>query len=212
MNDDMKSPQASQKSSPPAVLSSSPSAGQQSGITKSGGAAGAGAQGLLDQATKAASDLAGQAKDKAGEQLTSQLDAQKERAVGSIGGVASALRDAGRSLRSHETGMPTEYVDKAADQIERLTGYVKNRTIGQLAGDLERFARREPAIFLGGAFTVGVLAGRFLKSSGHHENDDATMSARSGAGGSSASGFKTSPGMGAPTTGSMSGGSSKRTP
>ena len=174
MNNDSNTPQAGQKSQSTQTMPSS----QGSGVSTAG-SSGASASALLDQATKAATDIAGQAKDRVGDQITSQLDAQKERAVGSIGGVADALRDAGRSLRSHDTGMPTEYVDKAADQIERLTGYVKNRTIGELAGDLERFARREPAIFLGGAFTLGVLAGRFLKSSSPRHSEPASLGSAS---------------------------------
>jgi hypothetical protein len=31
--------------------------------------------------------------------------------------------------------------------------------------EVERFARRQPALFLGGAFTLGLIAARFLKSS-----------------------------------------------
>ena len=35
----------------------------------------------------------------------------------------------------------------------------------------ERFARREPLFFLGGAFVVGLLAARFLKSSERAETE-----------------------------------------
>ena len=34
-----------------------------------------------------------------------------------------------------------------------------------MLGDVGTFARREPAMFLGGAFVLGLLGGRFLKSS-----------------------------------------------
>jgi hypothetical protein len=37
--------------------------------------------------------------------------------------------------------------------------------VGELIGDVEQFARRSPALFLGGAFALGVLAARFVKSS-----------------------------------------------
>ena len=57
------------------------------------------------------------------------------------------------------------YVDQAADQVERLSEYVRERDVVQIAGDVEKFARREPALFLGGAFVLGLCAARFLKSS-----------------------------------------------
>jgi hypothetical protein len=34
-----------------------------------------------------------------------------------------------------------------------------------MASDVKRFAQRQPALFLGGAFTAGLMAARFLKSS-----------------------------------------------
>jgi hypothetical protein len=56
-------------------------------------------------------------------------------------------------------------MDSAVDQIERFAGYLRNRDVGQMVDDVERFARRQPGLFLGSAFTIGLLAARFLKSS-----------------------------------------------
>jgi hypothetical protein len=46
-----------------------------------------------------------------------------------------------------------------------VSGYLEARDIQDLVGEAESLARRSPALFLGGAFTLGVLAARFLKSS-----------------------------------------------
>jgi hypothetical protein len=158
MQNDMKPQESGQKHGLP---SGSGQAGGQASTT--GGSA---VSGIVDQAKHAASDIAETAKEK----VESQVSAQKDRAVGSIGGVAEALRETGKSLRGHDTALPVEYVDRAAEQIERVGGYLRSRTLGELVTDVERFARREPAIFLGGAFTVGLLAARFLKSSSHHDD------------------------------------------
>jgi hypothetical protein len=40
--------------------------------------------------------------------------------------------------------------------------------VDDLLREAEEFARRDPALFLGVAFTLGVLGARFLKSSGRH--------------------------------------------
>jgi hypothetical protein len=106
-----------------------------------------------------AGEVAGEAK-KAAE---SKLDAGKEFAAAQLGSVAAALRQTSYQLRLQESGM-SEYVDKAASSVDNVSDYLETRTLSQLIGDVESYARREPAVFLGGAFVAGVLGGRFLKS------------------------------------------------
>ncbi len=122
---------------------------------------------ILDQAKHAAQHVIGQTKD----QLGAELKSQKDDASSRLGGVAAALRETGKKLgdgQDKDSALPS-YANQAADQVERLSSYVRSRTIGDLIGDVEGFARREPAIFLGGSFALGLLAARFLKSSGHRE-------------------------------------------
>lgn len=96
----------------------------------------------------------------------SQIAGGKERASEGLESVAAALRTTGETLRSKDEGaFITEYVDDAADKIEAASDYLANRNFGEIVTDLEAFARREPALFLGGAFVIGLLGGRFLKSS-----------------------------------------------
>lgn len=116
-------------------------------------------------ATQAASDVkqvATKATEKVREQATQRIDAQKDRAVEKIGGVADAIRTAGDSM---DEGPLPDLAGRAADSIEGLADYFKSRTVGDLIGEVERFARREPAIFLGASFAIGLIGGRFLKSS-----------------------------------------------
>ena len=37
--------------------------------------------------------------------------------------------------------------------------------VDELVGDVQRLARRQPAVFVGSAFAVGLISARFLKSS-----------------------------------------------
>src|SRR5690606_40974563 len=55
--------------------------------------------------------------------------------------------------------------EQAAGQIARLSQGLKNKDVGELMNDAQRLARRQPALFVGGAFTLGLLGARFLKSS-----------------------------------------------
>ncbi len=118
-----------------------------------------GARDLSAEAKQVAGDLVGEARKVA----DSRLDAGKDFAAERLGSVAQALRHTSAQLRSEESGI-TEYVEKAASSVDSVSRYLQTRTLGQLIGDVESYARREPAIFLGGAFFVGLLGGRFLKA------------------------------------------------
>jgi hypothetical protein len=96
----------------------------------------------------------------------SQMASGKDRAAEGLGSVAQALRQTGEQMRPQDHLGVSPYLSAVAEQIDRASGYLQDRSLGQLVGDVESFARREPAIFLGGAFLAGLLAGRFLKSSG----------------------------------------------
>ena len=119
----------------------------------------AGARDLSTEVKHVAADVAHDAK-KAAE---SKLDAGKDFAADHLGAVAGALRETSRQLRNGDSAI-TEYVEKAARSVDGASTYLQTRTIAQLIADVEGYARREPAVFLGGAFFVGLLGGRFLKS------------------------------------------------
>jgi hypothetical protein len=115
---------------------------------------------VVDQVKHAADDVAGQARHTAELQLSSG----KDRVAQGLGSVAAALRKTGTQLREDDPMGITDYVVRTADQVEAASDYFQRRTLGEVVGDVEQFARREPALFLGGAFLTGLLGGRFLKS------------------------------------------------
>jgi len=106
-----------------------------------------------------------QLKDQVAETATSKLEDQKTQATSSLGNVSEAIRQTGDQLRSNDQEAIAQYVDRAAEQLDQFTGYLQSRDMRQIVGDVEAFARREPALFLGGAFVLGLLGARFLKSS-----------------------------------------------
>lgn len=117
---------------------------------------------VKDQVQQAAVGL----KDQVAEQAATRLADQKATAGEGIATVAQAIRKTGDHLRDQEQGGVAQYVDRAAEQLEQFAGYLGRRDLRELVRDAEQFARREPALFLGGAFTLGLFAARFLKSSG----------------------------------------------
>lgn len=131
---------------------------------------------VVDQAQQKTGEVVDQAK----QQAASQLSVQKDRAAEGLGSVADALRQTSRQLEQQQAAGPIgDYAARAADQIDRFSTYLQHRDVNQIVGEVERFARREPVLFLGGAFALGALAARFLKSS----SDQARMQEYGGQGG-----------------------------
>ena len=62
--------------------------------------------------------------------------------------------------------------DLAAGQVNRLADRLKTIDLTHLVDDIGNFARREPILFLGGAFALGVIASRFLKATPSRIRDD----------------------------------------
>lgn len=117
------------------------------------------------QVTQQTQEKAGQAMEQVREQTKSQLAGQKEQAAGGLNSVAQALRQSGQHLREQDQGAIGQYADKTAEHVERFSGYLREKDVEQLVNEVEGFARRKPALFLGGAFALGLMGARFLKSS-----------------------------------------------
>ena len=127
---------------------------------------------LKEQAKDTAQDLGQQAQDQAQqlasqarEQITTQLAGQKDRATDQLGSISSALHRTSENLHDEDQDAVARYIGDAAQQVDRLSDYLRTHTVSELLSEAERYARREPALFLGGAMLVGLLGARFLKSS-----------------------------------------------
>src|SRR5947207_11852867 len=109
--------------------------------------------------------------DKVKDGAVSQLSTQKNRATDGIGSVAQAVRQSTQQLRDQQHDTIAQYVDQAAAQLERFSNALKEKNVSELLDDAQRFARRNPALFIGGAFAVGLLSARFFKSSRDQRGD-----------------------------------------
>ena len=120
-----------------------------------------------------AKELASEAVDRAKDFATGEVSQQREKSAGEIGKLASALHQTSEELGDTIAG---PYVEKAASMLDRLSGSVRDASMSDAVRATERFARREPLLFLGGAFIAGILAARFLKSSERSGTDDQGIS------------------------------------
>jgi hypothetical protein len=100
--------------------------------------------------------------------VTSRVDEQKNRAADGLGGIANVIRNAGNELRTENEALAS-YVDAASDQLRRFADQIRQKGVADMLDDVHSFARRRPALFMGGAFLVGLGIARFLKSSAERD-------------------------------------------
>lgn len=105
---------------------------------------------------------------------TAQLTNQKNRATDGLGNVVDAVRQTTQQLRDHNHDTLARYAEQTANQIDRFSQRLRDKDIGELMNDVQRLSRKQPALFIGGAFAVGLLSARFFKSSNRDGGDGAT--------------------------------------
>ncbi len=121
---------------------------------------------LMGQVRSTAAGAYGTATSKAAE----KLEEQKGSLTSGLTTVADSIRKFTQNLgeEGSESGLSESaatYGDTAADKIEQAAKYFERHDVEAIYHDVEQLARQNPAIFIGGAFALGFLAARFLKSS-----------------------------------------------
>jgi hypothetical protein len=131
-----------------------------------------GGNGAAETAQDKAKEAAAQAQDKAREaadhargRVCDQLDQRSTQLGERVGSSVSDARSVAEQLRNQGKQTPARYVEQAADQAERLGGYLRESDGDRLLNDVEDFARRNTwAVALGG-LAIGFAASRLLKAS-----------------------------------------------
>jgi hypothetical protein len=136
------------------------------------------ASGIMDKAKETASGTY----DAVASKATTKIEAGKGELSTGLKTLADTFRRTGTDLKATPQSTPltdltAKYTGSAADQIEKVANYFERKNLRAMMRDSEDFARRNPAIFLGAAFGIGLLAARFLKSSPPSaRNSDRSMS------------------------------------
>ena len=106
------------------------------------------ASGVVQSAGQAAETQASRAMDRAGDALEQ---------------VARALRDTSNSLRQERPEI-AGIAETGAQRVDEVGLYLRQHDIREVVEEAERFARRQPALVLGGGLAVGLILGRILRS------------------------------------------------
>lgn len=103
----------------------------------------------------------------------SAADSQQRAAAQGLGDFAGALRQAARNSNDGNA-TSSRVAETIADNLDRVSSSLKNRSLDSLVRDVEDFARAQPLVFFGAAVATGFVAMRFLKSSGTSTNHSMT--------------------------------------
>ncbi len=118
-------------------------------------------RGLKQQALAGAEN----AKESAKHQIESVARVGKDKVVDQLDSVARVLRSTSDHLGGEENAeIFSQYAQKAGETVERASKYLREHEAVDLVGEVERVARAQPLVFFGGAFALGLVLGRFLKS------------------------------------------------
>lgn len=108
------------------------------------------ARGLASEVTSSAQEL-----------VRAEVEKRTSQGAEELSEVARALRESGQTLKDNRAA---PYVQKAADGIEHVADYVRHATPRDMLETVTTFAKRDPLLFLSGAFAVGLFGSRFMKS------------------------------------------------
>ncbi len=107
----------------------------------------------------AAGETAGRAKEKA-QQLASDA---KQNTADRIGGYSSAIHESAKSFEEQDPNIAWA-THGAANRLQQLADYIRNRDFDDLKADAETVARRHPVAFFGGMLIAGLVVGNLLKA------------------------------------------------
>lgn len=121
------------------------------------------AQKVIEHTQRSAGEAIGQARTK----TTSWIETQLDMAADNLNNVAGAVRDTGAQLRTQDPKNLAQIADLAsgaAEAVENVSTRLRDATVDDMIAETSQLARQQPALFIGGAFVIGFLLARFLKS------------------------------------------------
>ncbi|HEX5040389.1 MAG TPA: hypothetical protein VFW95_09660 [Candidatus Limnocylindria bacterium] len=112
-----------------------------------------------------AGDRAGQLAERASDIGFQQADKVADQAANGVTQVADSIRRVSLEMQTEQPAI-SNLAETAAEQADRIASYLRENDARQMLNAVEDAARRQPLLFLGGAFVLGVAASRFLKAGG----------------------------------------------
>lgn len=119
----------------------------------------------LAEAGKDATERAGHLAERAADIGLQQADRGREQAASGLDSVAQSIRRVSTEMQDDQPAIANAGLT-AADQADKVAQFLRQTDARQMISSAEDIARRQPLLFLGGAFLLGVAASRFIKAAG----------------------------------------------
>ena len=142
------------------------------------------AQSAAETVKSQAANLTGQARDvatDAGEKMMAAVSDQKSAGADYVDNIAETVRRASYEFDS-QLPQAGHYIRQAAAQISNVSDVLRTRDISELAGNVQDFARKQPAAFFGAAVLAGFAAVRFFKSAPERSDYGSDMTGQNAGG------------------------------
>lgn len=97
------------------------------------------------------------------DRATAQLSTQKDMLSSGLGNVANAARQSTQHLRERQYDAIAQYVERAADGLDRFSSQLRERDVNDIMADVGRAAKKQPALFVGTAVALGVIGARLVQ-------------------------------------------------
>lgn len=79
--------------------------------------------------------------------------------------VAGAMKKTGNCFNEEEQRIFGEYVNKAADQVDKFASYLQDAPLERIQEDARDYSLSQPAVFMGACFSAGFILARVIKAS-----------------------------------------------
>jgi hypothetical protein len=119
---------------------------------------------LADAGTQT-KETAGQLAERAKETGFRQADVGREKAAEGLQTLAGNIRRISTDMETQQPGI-ANVTETVAEQTERLANYLRETDAREILQSVENAARKQPLLFMGGAFVIGLATARFLKAAG----------------------------------------------
>jgi ElaB/YqjD/DUF883 family membrane-anchored ribosome-binding protein len=116
-------------------------------------------------------EKASEAKERTRERLSEQIDSRSTQTGEQMTQTAGALRQTAEQLRGKHQSQSAQVLEGVAQRVERLGQYLTVSDGDRLLRDVERMARNQPWLVVGGGAVVGFVAARFMKASSTRRYD-----------------------------------------
>ena len=123
----------------------------------------------LHEASDSLKSGARQAADEAQRTANAYAEQGRAAAAGGISDFASAIRRASDELGQRDQDLAARLVSQAASSLEDIANTVSHTSVDDVMHSMKGFARRNPAVFVGGAVLAGLAVGRFLRASNERQ-------------------------------------------